>query len=197
MMLPPPPDPSPVRRAPQDQPINPYAASRPPAPGQAAAGGAGFAAGFGPRAWAKLIDLAAITAVMVALLLILTNVTSLTTLDLVDPFSPWLMGLSTVVGLLTVAYFVGFEATSGQTPGKVAQRLRVEGVDGEKPSALQVLKRNCYWMPLIIGGIPLLGSLASMAVFAATVVLAITVEINEPDHKGLHDRFADTRVARE
>lgn len=113
------------------------------------------------------------------------------------PFALLLMvlgiGTTNVLGniLATIggfAYYVALEPQMGATPGKRLFSLGVVDVrTGEKVTYEQSAKRN-WW--LLLGLVPVLGGLASLAVAIGIAVTAY----NDNHGQGFHDRMADTLV---
>ncbi len=89
-----------------------------------------------------------------------------------------------VSGLLTFAYFVGFEVTQGWTPGKKILGLSVRGANGApKPDAKQSAIRNGFYL---LNVIPFLGGLLEPA---AIIYIAVTIN-SSPTKTGKHDELA-------
>jgi serine/threonine protein kinase len=97
-----------------------------------------------------------------------------------------------LLSLSFLAYYTGFHAASGQTPGKKRQKLKVVCKNGEKLGWKRALWRTvCYLLvPVLIsvifadypvGGLILLGLVFLWPLFTK-------------DHRALHDIFAGTRV---
>lgn len=83
----------------------------------------------------------------------------------------FVLTLASCVGVF--AYYVGFEATIGRTPGKLVTQTMVVSVSGEPPSFSQVLGRTLvHFVPF--DALPFLGRRAT----------------------GWHDRWSSTRVVR-
>jgi uncharacterized RDD family membrane protein YckC len=96
-------------------------------------------------------------------------------------FRSWIASVITTA--ITLAYFVWLESAKGQSVGKMALSMRVSGPDGQLPTVEQALRRNAW---LLLGIIPILGSLASIAI---AIAIAVTIS-NDPAGRGLHDDFA-------
>jgi uncharacterized RDD family membrane protein YckC len=87
-------------------------------------------------------------------------------------------------GVLTFAYFVGFEVTQGWTPAKKLFGLSVHGPGGAaKPDVKQSAIRNAFTLLAII---PFVGSLLG---FIAEIVIAVTIN-SSPTKQGKHDELA-------
>jgi uncharacterized RDD family membrane protein YckC len=87
-------------------------------------------------------------------------------------------------GVLTFAYFVGFEVTQGWTPAKKMLGLSVRGPGGApKPDAKQSAIRNSF---TLLSVIPYIGGLLG---FIAYIVIAVTIN-SSPTKQGKHDELA-------
>ncbi|MCX6400320.1 MAG: RDD family protein [Propionibacteriales bacterium] len=99
---------------------------------------------------------------------------------------------------LYLAYFTLLESNRGQTVGKMLMKLRTYGPDGvSNPTVEQAWKRNAYSALGILSIIPFLGwfFLGWAAPLAAVIFIAITLNNDQPNHQGWHDKFAGgTRV---
>ncbi|MBF6352178.1 MULTISPECIES: RDD family protein [Nocardia] len=89
-------------------------------------------------------------------------------------------------------YFLGFETTTGSTPGKKLLGLHVNGSGGAaKPSIKESAFRNAY---MLLNLVPCIGGVLW---FFAALAIAVTVG-SSPAKQGWHDRFADgTQVVEE
>ena len=97
-----------------------------------------------------------------------------------------------------LAYFALMESNNGQTVGKMALKLKTFGPDGvSKPTMEQAVRRNAYSALGILSIIPFVGwfFLGWAAPLAAVIFIAITLNNDQPNHQGWHDKFAGgTRV---
>lgn len=151
---------------------------------------AGQPASVGKRVGAYVIDLIGI-AIIVALLF---SIISLST-GVVDPANVQdgtvarTYGSTLVMSALMLAYFVLFEASSGQTIAKRLLRIKVVSADGSPLTLSAAFKRRVLFFvgPLI----PIIGSMINFLVPLAALITAIQ---DEPAHRGFHDKWADTRV---
>ena len=84
---------------------------------------------------------------------------------------------------LGFAYYVWFESTRGQTPGKMALGYRVVGPTGAHPSSDEAVRRNA-WM--LLSAIPFLGDIAGIAFY---IIIGVTIS-SDPFKRGWHDNFA-------
>ncbi|MFI2229962.1 RDD family protein [Nocardia testacea] len=82
-------------------------------------------------------------------------------------------------------YFLGFEVSSGSTPGKKLLGLHVNGSGGAaKPSIKESALRNAY---MLLNLVPCIGGVLW---FFAALGIAVTVG-SSSTKQGWHDRFAD------
>ena len=87
-------------------------------------------------------------------------------------------------GVLTFAYFVGFEVTQGWTPAKKMLGLSVHGPGGApKPDFKQSAIRNAFTLLSII---PFIGGLLGIIAY---IVIAVTIN-GSPTKQGKHDELA-------
>lgn len=92
------------------------------------------------------------------------------------------------------AYFVFMETSSGATLGKRLLGMSVVGVGGESPISADASARRNAWMLLgLLGGVPLLGLLASLASLGIAIAIAVTIS-SDNRNQGLHDKFGSTLV---
>lgn len=127
------------------------------------------------RGLAALIDLALLGALDVAIIYLTLQFSRLSMADLeLLPLIPML----TFIGGLNLAYFVVFTTHGGQTLGKMAAGVRVEGIDGALTTSLAVLR--------------VVGALAGGVLAGAGwwVLLA------RADRRTAHDHLARTRVVK-
>jgi len=99
----------------------------------------------------------------------------------------------TVLGLaVSLGYYAYFETTSGQTLGKMVMKLKVVGPSGQKVTLDQSLRRNAFYALSLLAIVPLpgFGFLANLAVLAAWIFIAVTINNDKPLHQGWHDKFA-------
>ena len=92
-----------------------------------------------------------------------------------------------------LAYFTLLESNRGQTVGKMILKLRTYGPDGvSNPTVEQAAKRNAYSALGVLSIIPIIGwfILGWAAPIAAMVFIAITLNSDQPNHQGWHDKFA-------
>ncbi len=139
---------------------------------------------LGSRAAARLVDILVVVAVQFVLVGIFVGFRS------VDDETP-VDGTGSLVAffgalIFSAAYEVFFLVWRGQTPGKIAFRLRVVEVDGgDIPTGATAFRR---W--LLPGGLfhlfGIYGPIASAAIYTSAIA--------RPDRRGWHDRIAGTQV---
>ncbi|MFC7504691.1 RDD family protein [Nocardioides sp. CPCC 206347] len=108
----------------------------------------------------------------------------------------------TLTAVLQAALYLGYfsllESNRGQTVGKMLLKLRTYGPDGvSNPTMEQAAKRNAYSALGILSIIPFIGwfFLGWAAPIAAMIFIAVTLNSDQPNHQGWHDKFAGgTRV---
>ena len=98
-----------------------------------------------------------------------------------------------IVGTVTIVYLVAAEVRFGQTVGKRMMGLRVVGESGN-PTVSESLRRNCWVLPALGGGVPLLGNVLGLLSLVAILAIAATVSRDKEQGRGWHDRLAGTRV---
>lgn len=94
---------------------------------------------------------------------------------------------------LYLGYFAVLESNRGQTIGKMAMKLRTFGPDGaSNPTMQEAVKRNAYAALGLLSIIPFIGwfVLGWAAPLAAVIFIAITLNNDQPNHQGWHDKFA-------
>jgi uncharacterized RDD family membrane protein YckC len=128
------------------------------------------------RISAKLIDVAIMITVSVLLALIFGT-----------GRDTYLLTVLTLI--IAVIYEVGFVATRGGTPGKLLMGFRVvEIATGETPPSGSVAALR--WAPSLIGVVPFLGPLASIAILFLCVYWIFT----DTNRQSVYDRVAKTYV---
>jgi uncharacterized RDD family membrane protein YckC len=133
-------------------------------------------AGLGSRAAAALIDLGILAAVDLAVLYFTMQICGLTIAEFdVLPLGP----LTAFLLVQNGGYLVAFTA-GGQTLGKMATRIKVVSAgSGATIDVGRALMRTAVWILL-----------------AVPAGLGFLTALFTRDHRGLHDRFARTRVVR-
>jgi uncharacterized RDD family membrane protein YckC len=132
-------------------------------------------AGFVSRLAAFLIDLAIVTVVVTV-----TNAVSLwfgRTLELPDR-TMFVLFVATLLvnGLFILAYYVGFVAAAGQTPGKRIMGMRIITATGDRPAAGRALRR-------------FFGYFLSLPLFWGYLIVLVNDR-----RRAFHDKFAGTYV---
>jgi uncharacterized RDD family membrane protein YckC len=94
-----------------------------------------------------------------------------------------------VSAVLYLGYFTLLESRNGQTLGKMALKLQVQGPDGGTPTTEQALRRNAWTALGILGVVPILGIIGGLAQLAAVIAIAVTIN-SSPTRQGWHDKFA-------
>jgi uncharacterized RDD family membrane protein YckC len=148
-----------------------------PSPGVPPSPGAGIrAASVGKRVGALIVDGIGLGIVVTILLAIIG----------ID--SPYIRTL--LMSIAGVAYFALMEASSGQTIAKKLFGIKAVAADGS-PVTLQsaVLRR----LPFYVGGL-LPGIIGGLVSFGLVLAILITAIQDEPEHRGLHDKWAGTKV---
>ncbi len=112
-----------------------------------------------------------------------------------DSIIEWLLFgiiLSVLAAAVFIGYFAVLESNRGQTIGKMAMKLKTFGPDGvSNPTMEQAAKRNGFYALLLVGIIPIAGYfLAWLAILGAMIYVAITLNSDQPNHQGWHDKFA-------
>jgi uncharacterized RDD family membrane protein YckC len=132
-------------------------------------------ASIAARAAAGLVDVTLLGGIALAVVYLTVRLAGLTMgqLELVPPLplGAFLVGLA-------VAYLAAFTACGGQTLGKMALGVRVVADDGAVPPGAAALRAVTS-----LGGAALAG-------------LGFLPALFDPDHRGVHDRLAGTRVVR-
>ena len=135
--------------------------------------------GLVTRAIAFALDAAVINAV--AILMAAVVALSFSIVSIPDPLQSVAIAAGGVLYILwLVGYFVTFWATTGQTPGSRALRLRVRTVGGERLRPRRALLR--------FAGL----TLAAVPLFAGFLMILV-----DDRRRGLHDRLARTVVVEE
>ena len=129
------------------------------------------------RAGAKIIDIAIMIVFALLLGLIFGGGVG----------STYLLTLLTLI--VAVCYEVGFVTTKGGTPGKLILGFRIVEVEnGMTPPKGSVAALR--WAPGLIGVIPFVGAIASIAIF----VVCVYWLFSDPNRQTVYDRVAKTYV---
>ncbi|WP_220793083.1 RDD family protein [Nocardioides stalactiti] len=101
---------------------------------------------------------------------------------------------------LYLGYFAFLESNRGQTVGKMILKLQTFAPDGvSKPTMQQAVKRNLYSALGVLSIVPFIGwfFLGWAAPLAAIIYIAITLNSDQPNHQGWHDKFAGGTFVRQ
>lgn len=107
----------------------------------------------------------------------------------------WLF-VSVIVTVVNLGYYALLESNNGATLGKQLLKLRVVGPDGRSnPTMEQALRRNGWLAIQLVYIIPILGSIVGgLAMLAAVIMIAVTINNDTVARQGWHDKFGSTRV---
>ena len=108
----------------------------------------------------------------------------------------WLF-VSVVSVAVSMAYFAFMESNNGATLGKQLLKLRVVGPDGaSNPTMEQALRRNAFYAIQLVYIVPIIGAIfGGLAMLAAVIMIAVTINNDTVNRQGWHDKFAGgTRV---
>ena len=108
----------------------------------------------------------------------------------------WLF-VSVITVAISLAYFGYMESTRGATVGKQLLKLKVVGPDGvSNPTMEQALRRNAFYAIQLAYIVPIIGAIfGGLAMLAAVIMIAVTINNDTVNRQGWHDRFAGgTRV---
>lgn len=98
-----------------------------------------------------------------------------------------------LVSLAGFAYFVYMESSMGATVGKKLLNMRVVD-DAGAPLSMEASARRNWWLLIgLLGGIPVIGFLASLASLAVVIYIAVTIS-GDPNNRGWHDKLANAGV---
>lgn len=98
-----------------------------------------------------------------------------------------------VVSVAGFAYFVYMESSTGATVGKKLLNMQVVDASGGLLSMEASARRNWWLLIGILGGIPFIGFLASLASLAVAIYIAVTIS-GDANNRGWHDKLADAGV---
>jgi uncharacterized RDD family membrane protein YckC len=95
-----------------------------------------------------------------------------------------------IAALVSLAYFGLMEAGSGQTLAKKMLKIRAVAADGSPLSLQAALVRR---LPFVVGSL-LPTQLGSLIGFVLVLAILITAIQDEPEHRGIHDKWAGSKV---
>lgn len=102
--------------------------------------------------------------------------------------------VSAVSAILTTVIYLGYfafmEASRGQTVGKMIMKLRTVGPAGGNPTVEQAVRRNIWAGLSILGIVPFLGILGSLAQLVAMIMIAVGINSDPVNRQAWHDKFA-------
>ena len=168
---------------------------------QSGLNGPGYAhlqgASFGPRLGAAIIDeMICFFAGIIPIIIIgiIMNVMTGNSTEDPGPAIASMVIVAVLALIITFAIFhfliINMEASSGQTLGKKALRIRTLSTTNAPLTIGQVYKRYCWWW---VTYIPFLGGPLSLI-----LAIAAAVGVNNPPNlQGFHDRWANTIVVKE
>jgi uncharacterized RDD family membrane protein YckC len=108
----------------------------------------------------------------------------------------WLF-VSVITVVITIGYFAFMESNNGATLGKQVLKLRVVGPDGtSNPTMEQAVRRNAFYAIQLAYIVPIVGAIfGGLAMLAAVIMIAVTINNDTVARQGWHDKFAGgTRV---
>ncbi len=158
-----------------DETVEPDAQIAETVPEEDVTAGAGIAAGFWLRAVAAVLDSVISSALQFTMVYALGNVVELSGSSTLPMVQMLIMLFSALAGVFYYVFFTGY---SGQTPGKIALRLKVVRLDDTQVSYGQAFIRE------------------TIGKFISGIVLGIgyLMVALRRDKRGLHDLMADTKV---
>jgi len=108
----------------------------------------------------------------------------------------WLF-VSVITVVITIGYFAFMESNNGATLGKQVLKLKVVGPDGtSNPTMEQAIRRNAFYAIQLAYIVPIVGAIfGGLAMLAAVIMIAVTINNDTVARQGWHDKFAGgTRV---
>ena len=108
----------------------------------------------------------------------------------------WLF-VSVITVVASIAYFAFLESNNGATLGKQLLKLKVVGPDGtSNPTMEEAVRRNAFYAIQLVYIVPIVGAIfGGLAMLAAVIMIAVTINNDPVNRQGWHDRFAGgTRV---
>lgn len=108
----------------------------------------------------------------------------------------WLF-VSVIETAIALGYFAYMESNRGATLGKQLMKLKVVGPDGvSNPTMEQACRRNAFYALQLVYIVPIIGAIfGGLAMLAAVIMIAVTINNDPVNRQGWHDKFAGgTRV---
>jgi uncharacterized RDD family membrane protein YckC len=108
----------------------------------------------------------------------------------------WLF-VSVITVVVAIGYFAFMESNNGATLGKQLLKLKVVGPDGtSNPTMEQAVRRNAFYAIQLAYVVPIVGAIfGGLAMLAAVIMIAVTINNDPVNRQGWHDKFAGgTRV---
>jgi uncharacterized RDD family membrane protein YckC len=99
-----------------------------------------------------------------------------------------------VVAVAVFAYFLFLETSQGATFGKQWLKMAVTDESGSSPISMDASMRRNWWVLLgVLGGVPVLGALSSLASLVIVIIIAVTIS-SDGRNQGWHDKLGGTLV---
>ena len=95
-----------------------------------------------------------------------------------------------IAAVVSLAYFTFMEAGSGQTLAKKLLKIKAVSADGSPLTLQSALVRR---LPFVIGSI-IPTAIGGLVGFVLVLAILITAIQDEPEHRGIHDKWAGTKV---
>lgn len=154
---------------------------RPDAPAPAAPAGTAYA-GLGKRFLARIIDGLLVGIPLTIILAVLPGVRA-----------GGLVG-NAVISVAGFAYFLFLETSQGATLGKQWLKMAVRDQAGSSPISTDASMRRNWWVLLgVLGGVPVIGAIASLASLVIVIIIAVTIS-SDDRNQGWHDKLGGTLV---
>jgi uncharacterized RDD family membrane protein YckC len=99
-----------------------------------------------------------------------------------------------VIAVAGFAYFLFLETSQGATFGKQWLKMAVTDESGSSPISMDASMRRNWWVLLgVLGGVPVIGALASLASLVIVIIIAVTIS-SDGRNQGWHDKLGGTLV---
>jgi uncharacterized RDD family membrane protein YckC len=102
-----------------------------------------------------------------------------------------------IEAVVSIGYFAYLESNNGATLGKQLLKLKVVGPDGaSNPTMQEAVRRNIFYACYLAFIVPFIGPvIGGLALLAAYIYAAVTINNDTVNREGWHDKFAGgTRV---